>query len=275
VSVRLKPDERGTLALWHIALVLSARFLLSGGIAAALMMTQAARSVPRYTYQVVRTYPHDPNAFTQGLQFVDGVLYEGTGLNGRSSIRKVKFETGEVLQRRDVPAQYFGEGITLWKTDLIELTWKSEVAFVYDSATFQPRRTHQYVGEGWGLTHDAVNLIMSDGSDRLRFIDPVTFMERRRVQVIADGMGVRNLNELEFVKGEIFANIWQTDLIARIAPDGRVVGWIDLSGLLTNSERTAGSVDVLNGIAYDEQHDRLFVTGKLWPKLFEIKLVKK
>jgi glutaminyl-peptide cyclotransferase len=241
-------------------------------------MAQAARSsLPQYTYHVVRAYPHDPNAFTQGLQYVDGVLYEGTGLNGRSSIRKVKIETGEVLQRRDVPAQHFGEGITLWKTDLIELTWKSEVAFVYDAATFQPRRTHQYVGEGWGLTHDAVNLIMSDGSDRLRFIDPVTFIERRRIQVTADGVGVRNLNELEYVKGEIFANIWQTDVIARIAPDGRVVGWIDLTGLLSASEREGVTVagGVLNGIAYDEAKDRLFVTGKLWPKLFEIKLVKK
>jgi len=232
-------------------------------------------SLPQYTYQVVRTYPHDPNAFTQGLQYVDGVLYEGTGLNGRSSIRKVKIETGEVLQRFNVPATHFGEGITVWKSELFELTWKSEIAFVYDLATFQQRRTYKYIGEGWGLTHDAVNLIMSDGSDRLRFLDPVTFAERRRVQVVADGAGVRNLNELEVVKGEIFANIWQTDFIARIAPDGRVLGWIDLSGLLPASDRAAGNVDVLNGIAYDEQHDRLFVTGKLWPKLFEIKLVKK
>jgi len=226
-----------------------------------------------YTYQVVRSYPHDPGAFTQGLQFVDGVLYEGTGLNGRSSIRKVRLETGEVLQRRDVGAQYFGEGITVWKNDLIELTWQSGLAFVYDRNTFQARRTFNYLGEGWGLTHDDVNLIMSDGTDRLRLLDPVTFAERRRIQVTAAGVPVRNLNELEVVKGEIFANVWQTNMIARIAADGRVVGWIDLSGLLAPAERTG--VDVLNGIAYDRASDRLFVTGKLWPKLFEIKLVRK
>jgi glutamine cyclotransferase len=209
----------------------------------------------------------------QGLQYVDGVLYEGTGLNGRSSIRKVNLETGEVLQKRDITSQYFGEGITIWKNDLIELTWRSEIAFVYDRTTFQQRRTFKYTGEGWGLTHDGVNLVMSDGSDRLRLLDPATFAERRRIPVTAEGVPVRNLNELEFVKGEIFANIWQTDLVARIARDGRVVGWIDLSGLLSAAER--GSTDVLNGIAYDEKNDRLFVTGKLWPKFFEIKLVRK
>ena len=230
-------------------------------------------SLPIYTYQVVRVYPHDPAAFTQGLQYFDGVLYEGTGLNGRSSIRKVKLETGEVLQKRDVTPQHFGEGITVWKNDLIELTWRSEIAFVYDKTTFQERRSFTYTGEGWGLTHDGVNLVMSDGSDRLRLLDPSTFAERRRIQVTAQGLPVRNLNELEIVKGEIFANVWQTDMIARIAPDGRVVGWIDLSGLLSGSER--GGTDVLNGIAYDESKDRLFVTGKLWPKLFEIKLVRK
>jgi glutaminyl-peptide cyclotransferase len=233
----------------------------------------APSSLPVYGYQIQRVYPHDPNAFTQGLQYVDGFLYEGTGLNGRSTIRKVKLETGEVVQKRDVPATYFGEGITIWNADLIELTWQSGIAFVYDKTTFQERRSFRYVGEGWGLTHDAASLIMSDGSDRLRYLDPATFEERRRVQVLADGVGVRNLNELEFVKGEIFANIWQTDIIARVGQDGHVVGWIDLAGLLAASER--GAVDVLNGIAYDADRDRLFVTGKLWPKLFEIKLVKK
>jgi glutaminyl-peptide cyclotransferase len=229
-------------------------------------------NIPQYTYQIVRVYPHDPAAFTQGLQYIDGALYEGTGLNGRSSIRKVKLETGEVLQKHDITAQHFGEGITIWKNDLIELTWQSGIAFVYDRTTFQPRRTFNYFGEGWGLTHDDVNLIMSDGTDRLRLLDPATFAERRRIQVTAGGLPVRHLNELEFVKGEIFANIWQTDRIARIAPDGRVVGWINLGGLLTPSERAG--LDVLNGIAYDAAKDRLFVTGKLWPKLFEIKLRK-
>ena len=229
---------------------------------------------PLYGYQIQHVYPHDPNAFTQGLQYVDGFLYEGTGLNGRSSIRKVTLETGEVVQRRAVPKEYFGEGITLWKSNLIELTWQSEVAFIYDSRTFEPRRTLTYVGEGWGLTHDGTRLIMSDGTEALRFLDPVSFAERRRLVVTDAGTPVKHLNELEVVKGEIFANVWLTDYVARVAPDtGRVIGWIDLVGLL--SAREHAMADVLNGIAYDEAHDRLFVTGKLWPKLFEIKIVSR
>ncbi len=227
-----------------------------------------------YGYQIQRVYPHDPDAFTQGLQFTDGALYEGTGLNGRSSIRKVALDTGTVLRKRDVAEQYFGEGITVWKSELFELTWQSGIAFVYDKTTFEPRRTMTYTGEGWGLTHDGRHLIMSDGSSELRVLDPATFAERRRIRVTAIGVPLKNLNELEFVKGEIFANIWQTDYIARIAPDtGKVTGYIDLRGLLTAAERAR--TDVMNGIAYDPDHDRLFVTGKLWPKLFEIKVVKK
>ena len=244
-------------------------------IAASLLFAQPhpTGGLPVSGYQVVRAYPHDQNAFTQGLQYVDGVLYEGTGLNGRSSIRKVKLETGEVLQKRDVPAQYFGEGITVWKSELFELTWQSQVALVYDKDTFQHRRTLKYAGEGWGLTHDGTNLIMSDGTDYLRFLDPVTFEIRRRVRVMAGDVPVRNLNELEFVKGEVLANVWTTDYIARIAPQtGRLLGYIDLRGLLAANERPSDGV--LNGIAYDAQRDRLFVTGKLWPKLFEIRLIK-
>jgi glutamine cyclotransferase len=244
-------------------------------VAAAIVVagqSPAPGNVPLYTYQIVRTYPHDPNAFTQGLQFVDGVLYEGTGLHGRSSIRKVELETGKVLQERAVPAEHFGEGITILRNDLYELTWQSHVAFVYERATFEPKKRFSYPGEGWGLTHDGVNLIMSDGSDELRLLDPATFAEKRRIRVTAAGTPLRNLNELEYVKGEILANIWQTDYVARIAPDtGRVTAYIDLRGLLTASQRA--NTDVLNGIAYDAARDRLFVTGKLWPKLFEIKLV--
>jgi glutamine cyclotransferase len=237
------------------------------------MLMSQPQSLPVYGYRVVREYPHDPNAFTQGLQFVDGFLYEGTGLNGRSSIRKVRLETGEVVQQRDLARAYFGEGITVWKTDLIQLTWQSNVAFVYDVATFAPRRTFRYTGEGWGLTHDGTSLIMSDGSDELRMLDPGTFAERRRVKVTAAGQGLSNLNELEFVNGEILANVWLTDSVARIAADtGRVLGYIDLSGLLSPAERSSTD-QVLNGIAYDAQNDRLFVTGKLWPKLFEIDIV--
>ena len=198
-------------------------------------------SLPVYGYRVVRTYPHDPKAFTQGLQFVDGFLYEGTGLNGSSSIRKVKLETGEVVQQRDVARAYFGEGITVWKTDVIQLTWQSQVAFVYDKATFAPRGTFKYKGEGWGLTHDGTNLIMSDGTNQLRVLNPATFAERRRINVTAAGAPLRDLNELEYMKGEILANVWTTDSVARVAPDtGRVTGYIDLRGLLTPAERSVG-----------------------------------
>src|SRR3954468_8892864 len=234
--------------------------------------TQAPGNLPMYGYQIVRVYSHDPKAFTQGLQYVDGALYEGTGQVGQSSIRRVELATGKVLQRRDVPAPHFGEGITVWKNDLVELTWQTNVAFVYDRATFQPKKQFKYAGEGWGLTQDATSLIMSDGSDELRILDPVTFNERRRIKVTAIGSPMRNLNELEYVKGEIFANVWQTDYIARIAPaTGKVSAYIDLRGLLTPAGRAA--TEVLNGIAYDAGHDRLFVTGKWWPKVFEIKLV--
>ena len=240
----------------------------------ARWQTPGGARLPVFGYTVQRTYPHDPGAFTQGLQFLDGALYEGTGLNGRSSIRRVKLETGEVLQQRAVPEEYFGEGIVVWESELIELTWQSQVALVYDKATFAPKRTFKYAGEGWGLTHDGTSLIMSDGSAELRVLDPATFAERRRIKVTAAGVPVTNLNELEYVKGEIFANIWQRDTIARIAPaTGQVTGWIDLRGLLTPDE--SRNVDELNGIAYDAAQDRLLVTGKLWPKIFEITLIKK
>ncbi len=229
---------------------------------------------PVYGFRVVNAYPHDAQAFTQGLVYVDGFLYESTGLHGRSSLRKVRLDTGEVLQRRDVDAAYFAEGLVSWRDRLIQLTWQSGLGFVYDRATFQPLRTFTYAGEGWGLTHDGARLILSDGSadGTLRFIDPESFVETGRVQVRDRGRPVAHLNELEYIRGEIWANVWQTDRIVRIAPrSGAVVGWIDLMGLLPP---TAGlSPDaVLNGIAYDAGGDRVFVTGKLWPRLFEIQL---
>jgi glutamine cyclotransferase len=235
------------------------------------------KAVPTYGFEVVRSFPHDREAFTQGLIFRNGFLYESTGLNGRSGIRKVKLETGEVLQNKPLGAQYFGEGITDWNGALVQITWQSEIGFVYDINTFEQIKTFRYKGEGWGITHDGTRLIMSDGQPEgaLRFFDPVTLKETGRI-IVRDARGpVEHLNELEYVKGEIYANIWQTDRIARISPkDGRVTGWIDLSGLLSQAERGTSNA-VLNGIAYDAAGDRLFVTGKLWPRVFEIKVVKR
>jgi glutaminyl-peptide cyclotransferase len=238
---------------------------------AAATFTQISTTAPRAGFTVVHVYPHDRGAFTQGLEYAGGYLWEGTGLNGRSSVRKVKLETGEVLMQHAIPPDYFGEGITLWKSDLIELTWRSEVALVFDRATFAQKRSFSYAGEGWGLTHNDTELIMSDGTSELRFLDPATFAEKRRLKVTDNGRPVPDLNELEWVKGQVFANVWRTDLIARIDPaSGRVAGWIDLAGILPAADRQGA--DVMNGIAYDAAHDRLFVTGKNWPKLFEIKI---
>jgi len=233
----------------------------------------SSAQVPTYTYQIINTYPHDPNAFTQGLVFHRGVLYEGTGRNGYSSIRLTDLETGSVLHQRDLSAEYFGEGITIWQDRLIQLTWQSGVGFIYDLATFAPLGSFSYPGEGWGLTHDDQRLIMSDGTDVIRFLDLESLAENGRIQVHDQNGPVVRLNELEYINGEIWANIWQTNTIARISPQtGQVVGWIDLTGLLNPADLTQPA-DVLNGIAYDAAQDRLFVTGKWWPTLFEIKLI--
>jgi glutamine cyclotransferase len=224
-----------------------------------------------FGYDVVNVYPHDREAFTQGLVYRDGVLYESTGLKGRSTLRKVRLETGEVLQRQVVDSRYFAEGLTDWGNRLIQLTWDTNVAFVYDLVSFKPLRTFSYAGEGWGLAHDGRRLIMSDGTPTLRFLDPEAFQVTGRVEVRDGSVPVEDLNELEFVNGEIYANVWTTDRIAIIAPaTGRVTGWINLAGLMPRA-MTAGDA-VLNGIAYDAQRNRLFVTGKLWPRLFEIKV---
>jgi len=232
------------------------------------------RSAHADGYQIVHVYPHDPGAFTQGLVYVDGHLYESTGLKGRSSIRMVDLSTGRVLQRYDLPTEYFGEGLTTWGANLIQLTWKAETGFVYDRFSFALRRTFHYQAEGWGLTHDEKELILGDGTSVLRFLDPTSFREIKRISVHDDkGQPLKNLNELEYIHGEIYANIWQTDQIVRISPHtGKVLGWIDLSGLMDKRQR-ADPDAVLNGIAYDSKGDRLFVTGKLWPKLFEIRVV--
>jgi glutamine cyclotransferase len=222
-------------------------------------------------FTVVNTYPHDPTAFTQGLEYRDGFLYEGLGQQGKSGIRRVALETGKVLQEFKIPPGYFGEGITVTAGKLFELSWKDKTGFVYDAKTFRLIRNFSYFGEGWGLTHDETSLIMSDGTSALRFLETTRFSERRRVKVMDAGTAIPNLNELEMIKGEIWANVWQTDYIARISPkDGHVTGWVNLKGLLPPAP--GPKPDVLNGIAYDSAKDRIFVTGKLWPKLFEIKL---
>lgn len=238
-------------------------------------VASAWAQAPQFTYLVVHTYPHDRDAFTQGLEYHDGFLYEGTGREGHSSLRKVKLETGQVVQHIDIAPQYFGEGITVLDGKILELTWKAQTGFIYDRTSFHLLRNFTYAGEGWGLANDGKTIYMSDGSSQIRFWDPQTLKELRRISVHDGNRAIENLNELECVRGEIYANVWTTNLIARISPgDGHVIAWIDLTGLLKPSDMTE-TVDVLNGIAYDSAHDRLFVTGKLWPKLFEIKIAPK
>ena len=222
---------------------------------------------------VVATYPHDPRAFTQGLAFHEGRLFESTGQYGQSSIRRVDLETGAVAQIEPLNFTYFGEGMTVLGDKLYQLTWKSQLAFVYDVETFELLETKRYRGEGWGLTHDGESLIVSNGSAELAFYDPDDFSVRRTIEVLDGEAPVARLNELEFIDGEIWANVWYDDRIVRVSPqDGAVVGWVDLSDLVPRTRRT--SDDVLNGIAYDAEAGRVFVTGKNWPSLFEIELAR-
>jgi len=230
-------------------------------------------AVPVYGYEVVHTYPHDPSAFTEGLFYLNGYLYESTGLEAHSTIRKVRLETGAIIQKVDIPPEYFGEGIVAWGGHLISLTWKAQLGFVFDLATFKLQREFSYTGEGWALTQDGQQLIMSDGTPQLRFINPKTLKETNLLTVTLNGKAIPNLNELEWVKGEIYANVWHTNYILRIDPkSGEVIGLINLTGLLSATDKVSGPDGVLNGIAYDAKGDRLFVTGKNWPKLFEIRL---
>ena len=246
-------------------------------IAALLALPACAASEPReapvYTYRVVKAYPHDPTAFTEGLFFLDGKLYESTGLNRQSTIREVRLEDGKVLRSVSIAPEYFGEGIVDWGPDIVSLTWQGGNGFRWNRADFRQKSQWRYSGEGWGLTRDDKQIWMSDGTAQLRTLDPATLKETKRIDVTGNGQPVERLNELEWVKGEIFANVWMSTRIARIDPkNGRVTGWIDLSDLV--AENMNGDPDaVLNGIAYDAAKDRLFVTGKNWSKLYEIKLV--
>jgi glutamine cyclotransferase len=248
-----------TLALAAIPVALPARVL----------------AAPVSSYKIVAEYPHSTGSYTEGFFYRDGLFYEGTGLKGRSAILVIEPETGKVLQRRDLPQQFFGEGIIDWGPNIYEWTWQSHICFVYDRFSLRPAAQLTYSGEGWGMTRTAKEIITSDGTATLRFRDPQSFRETRHI-VVKDGRHtVEQLNELEYVKGEIYANIWHSDRIARISPsDGHVIGWIDLTGLMPTSRRV-NDESVLNGIAYDAQHDRLFVTGKQWPSVFEIKMVSR
>jgi glutamine cyclotransferase len=229
-----------------------------------------------YTYEVDRAYPHDPRAWTEGLLIADGFLYEGTGSEKQpATLQRIDLETGTVLQSCKLPPEFYGEGVTIFGDKIVQLTWQSHVGFVYDKASFAFQRAFSYPSEGWGLTHDDTHLIMSDGTSAIHFLDPATLQEVRRIEVADDRGAVGKLNELEYIRGEIYANVWLTDLLVRIDPQtGHVLAWIDLGGLLGAEDR-GQQVAELNGIAYDAQNDRLFVTGKLWPKLFEIRLKQK
>jgi len=242
-----------------------------GGGASVGSVAAAAR------FKTVRSWPHDPGAFTQGLDYHEGKLYEGTGLEGKSTLREVELETGTILRQIDLPAAVFGEGITVVGDRIYQVTWKSQKGYVYDRATFRKLREFDYTGAGWGLTYDGQSLIMSDGTALLRFMDPTTFAVQRSVTVKDGTREVPNLNELEMVHGEIYANVWETSSIARINPaTGAVIGWINLEGVFSDSDKRrylkpGQQIDVLNGIAYDELSDRLIVTGKWWPRVYEIR----
>ena len=247
--------------------------LISQLILYTSVQAQAKNEIPVYTYAIVNAFPHDHKAYTQGLIYANGYLYESTGRRGESSLRKVELQTGATRQLHNLADEYFGEGITLFNDHIIQLTWQAYTGFVYDPETFLELEQFYYTTEGWGITNDGKRLIMSDGSATIYFLEPETYAIIDQIQVTADGVPIRNLNELEYVNGEILANVMPSNRIARIDPgSGKITGWIDLSGIL-RSLQEGYAVDVLNGIAYDELNDRLFVTGKLWPRVFEIRVI--
>jgi glutaminyl-peptide cyclotransferase len=240
---------------------------------AVILGADSAIAAPVAGYKVVATYPHSTESYTEGFFYLDGLFYEGTGLQGHSAVMAIQPQTGKAIQQLDLPSKYFGEGIVNWGSNLYEWTWQSHICFVYDRFSLRPVKQFTYTGEGWGMTRTAKEIITSDGTATLRFRDPGTFKETRHIVVKEGAQTINRLNELEYIKGEIYANIWHDDRIARISPqDGHVIGWIDLSGLLPASQKI-NEESVLNGIAYDAQHDRIFVTGKQWPTIFEIKIV--
>jgi glutamine cyclotransferase len=254
--------------------VLSIESALAGKAETAPLSSPQHHFAPLFKVRILKSYPHDPGAFTQGLIFANGFLYESTGLNGKSSLRQVELKTGRVLKKYDLPFQYFGEGLTLWDGHLIQLTWTSGKGFVYNLKSFAVEREFSYSGEGWGLTNDGKSLIMSNGTENLIFLNPATLARQRSLRVLDRGEPVSLLNGLEYIKDKIFANVWHEDFVAIISPKtGEVTGWIDMSAL-RGQLPPASSAEVLNGIAFDAKKDSIFVTGKLWPLLFEIEVIK-
>jgi glutamine cyclotransferase len=247
------------------------RFL--AGLATAGVLLASAPAAPVMGYKIVARYPHSTQSYTEGFLYLDGLFYEGTGIEGQSGLLAIEPKTGKPLQKREMAPEYFGEGIVDWGPNIYQWTWKSEICFVYDRFSLRPVKQFRYSGEGWGMTRTAKELITSDGSATLRFRDPENFQETHHIVVKDGAKEIENLNELEFIKGEIYANVWHENLIARINPrDGHVISWIDLSGLLPD-DQMVNAESVLNGIAYDARGDRLFVTGKQWPTVFEIKVI--
>jgi glutamine cyclotransferase len=261
------------LVIWRIGdlVIWKAIVLMAVALACAPATNAQRKPAPVQGYQIVATFPHDPASFTQGLVFADGHLYESTGLNGESTLRRVDITTGKTLQRIDVSSEYFAEGLALVGDELLQLTWQTRIGFVYDRATFKQKRTFTYKTEGWGIAYDGSSrLVMSDGSDTLTFLHPKTLAAGATLRVREAGRPVPNLNELEWIEGEIWANVWRTDRIARISPNtGEVNAWIDLAALYPRAERRPPA-DELNGIAYDRAARRIFVTGKKWPRLYQI-----
>jgi glutaminyl-peptide cyclotransferase len=267
-------ENAGVKNTLHASRIVTSLVLLSVGIAFGQSSHGDSAKHPReYTFEVVHRFPHDPKAFTQGFVYHGGYFYEGTGIEGQSSLRQVRIETGEVIRKVDLSPELFGEGITLFGDEIFQITWESHVGFVYKLSDFSRLRTFSYPGEGWGITTDGHALFMSDGTPEIRVLEPATFAEKRRIKVHDGETPVKDLNELEFVEGEIYANVWHSNRIARISPQtGEVVGWIDLTGLMGPFYRLEPDA-VLNGIAYDPEGKRLFVTGKLWPAVFEIRVI--
>lgn len=264
--MKMKADSK---KMFTVSVLIISFFIIYGILQP---LNKESESKTDYAYTIIRKYPHDPKAFTQGLVFDNGTLYEGTGLHGRSSVRIVDLVTGNVSKMKLLPHKFFGEGITVIDDRLIQITWKSREVFVYDKISLERLDSFEISTEGWGLTHNGSHLILSDGTSTLYFLDSTTYKVVNKVTVTDNGVNITRINELEYIKGKIYANIWQTDLIAIIDPEqGNITGWIDLEGLKDQLDYST-SIDVLNGIAYDRENDRIYVTGKLWPNLFEIRL---